>query len=101
MSSRENEQALLDKCILVALSDNGFALPHFSALDANVFMVASKLVKYSHPIESERLRSFATSYFEKTGTSPTSSDVLLKNGSVPGLPRFRQMLELSLNKAKP
>lgn len=95
MPSREQENMLLGRCLQVATKQDD-SLVSFDLNDAEAFVVASKLVKYSYPVASENLGNFAASLFLSLNKSPSPVESLLIANAIPLLPRFRSMLEALL-----
>lgn len=92
MNARDYEESVLVRC-LASASAKSAAL---NADEANIFLLASKLVKVNYPIAAERLDAASADYFKSTQMRPMNSEDVVRAGLVPGLPRFRQMLEFRL-----
>jgi hypothetical protein len=89
MDAREKEENLLVKCMQVGLLQP----TKVDEIDANIFLVASKLIINSFPVESARLKDVGINYLSGTGTVPMKCEELIRSRFITSLPRFKQMLE--------
>ena len=93
MNARDLEAALLARCVLTATASKTAAL---DKREANIFMLASSVVRSRFPQESKRLRQASEEYFAAAPTDRLSSEEVVRSGWVLNLPRLRAMLEKQL-----
>lgn len=95
MDPRDTEHAMLERCALVARSENAVAA---DAREANVFRLAGMVVRSQFPAPSARLRDAGERYFVTHPDEMLSAAQVLKNNWIVGLPRLRDMLSHRLTK---
>lgn len=93
MDSREVERALLNRCAAVAKGELAYA---DDQREANVFRLASMILRSELPAEAARLMAASNMYFQVHPADRVASETILKNGWVMSLPRLRSMLTMLL-----
>lgn len=94
MNSRDVEAALLSRCAEVAQER---VLAACDQREANVFWLASMVVKSRFPQESLRLMRVSEQYFAMHPDERVAPAEMVCKGWVMGLPRLRDMLTHHLN----
>ncbi len=89
LTARETEFALLARCKAIALKTEVNAKDQ---REANVFMIAAKVLESSFPKESKNLALANETYFAQHPNQRLSSSGIVKSGWVQSLPRLRDML---------
>ncbi|SOY40326.1 conserved hypothetical protein [Cupriavidus phytorum] len=95
MGSRAEESKTIQRCVEAAL---GLASP-VSRREANVFRLASMILRPRFPSESRRLWAICEEYFALHPSDLIESAQIVRNGWVVSVPRLRDSLELQLNRA--
>ena len=95
MNARETERHLIARCIDVA---NGRDEPPHDQREANVFALASMLIRSTHPRQSQRLVEVADLYFSKNPASRVPAADMVRREWVVGLPRLRDLLGYELKR---
>jgi len=89
MSSRDHEHQLLMRCAQAARGNTRAQ----KSDEANLFRLASQLVKSSYPAEATRLARASDEFFKAHGdTGRMRFPDMVQSGVVRDLPRFRNML---------
>lgn len=96
MSSRDVEQTLLSRCAAAARGELARATDQ---REANVFRLASMVLRPRMPLEAERLLTVSESYFSQHPTDLVASGDVVRNGWVLSVPRLRDMLTMRLRNA--
>jgi len=94
MSARQGESGLLEFCAGVARDD--FSKPG-DKIQANVCRVAAMLLRTDYPEASKRLDEASDAYFTLHPEDLVSSEDVLNNGWIIGLPRFKDLLSRKLS----
>lgn len=94
MTPRDAESALLDRCSVVARAAAQLAQDQ---REANVFRLASMVVRTQFPGEATRLLRASESYFASHPNEKLPPDAVVKLGWVLSLPRLRDMLSRRLS----
>ena len=93
MSARGLESKLLTRCASVARAQDDLARDQY---EANVFRLASMLVRSRFPHESARLMRASDRYFLLHPGDRLAPDEVVRQGWVLSLPRLRDMLNHQL-----
>lgn len=96
MSSRDVEQTLLSRCAAAA---NGELARATDQREANVFRLASMVLRPRMPSEADRLLTASESYFNQHPADLVASGDVVRNGWVLSVPRLRDMLTMRLRHA--
>ncbi len=89
MTARDVEAKLLTRCAAVARE---VAPPAQDQREANVFRLASMVVRSAFPRESDRLMRGSEHYFAAHPNEVLNLGEVVRNGWVMNLPRLRDML---------
>jgi len=89
MKARDVEAALLTRCAAVAREAAPAAQDQ---REANVFRLASMVVRSKFPRESDRLMLASEQYFAAHPNDSLVADAVVRNGWIVSLPRLRDML---------
>ena len=93
MTSRDVERALLNRCAAAAMGE----LAHASdQREANVFRLASMVLRPRMPSEAARLMTASERYFKQHPSDLLASGDVVRNGWVLSVPRLRDMLTMQL-----
>lgn len=92
MTARENESALLDRCVGIALG----ASDVHDGREANVYRLAGMVIQSRYPDAARALLAASESYFARHPTDRLPSAEVVRHGWVSNLPRLRDMLSLRL-----
>ena len=93
MNAREQESALLDRCLLVARHRQSVAA---NGTEANVFRLAGSVLRSRLPVEASRLKQASADYFAQHPDERLSAEDAIRRGLVVSLPRLRDMLSHQL-----
>lgn len=93
MTARDDERDLLDRCAAAA---KGGPVDAVDQREANVFRLASMVLRPHLPAESTRLRAASEQYFQQHPADLVESAQVVRNGWVFSAPRLRSMLTLQL-----
>ncbi len=96
MLSRDVEQTLLSRCAAAAKGELARATDQ---REANVFRLASMILRPRMPSEADRLLTASESYFSQHPTDLVASGDVIRNGWVLSVPRLRDMLTMRLRHA--
>ena len=94
MTARSEEAELLERCMDAALGKLLFAC---DARDANVFRLASMLLRSGFPDQAAKLMSLSEAYFERCPQERLAAEDVIHKGWLYSLPRTRQMLTTALH----
>jgi len=94
MTSRDVERALLNRCAAAAKGELADATDQ---REANVFRLASMVLRPRMPIEAARLMTASECYFRQHPTDLLASAEVVRNGWVLSVPRLRDMLTMQLH----
>lgn len=94
MTARESESILLDRCSAVARMQEPSAQDQ---REANVFRVASMVVRSRYPKESAQLMYASERYFSLHPNEQLPTADVIRRGWILGLPRLRDMLNNRLS----
>ncbi len=94
MTARDVESALLTRCAAVAQEVGPTAQDQ---REANVFRLASMVVRSEFPRESNNLMLASEQYFARHPNESLSAGEVVRNGWVLSLPRLRDMLSHRLS----
>jgi hypothetical protein len=97
MSARENEERLLDRCLLASRDDFAHAADQ---REANVFCLAATVLRSQHPNEAHCLSQAGERYFAEHPQDRLASSLVLQNGWIISLPRLRDMLSFKLSRTQ-
>lgn len=89
MNARQTEAVLLKRCTDAARQ------PTLAAADqreANVFLLASMIVRSGYPDESKNLKAASEKYFARHEGDRLSASAVLKNGWIISFPRLHGLL---------
>ncbi len=89
MTARDVEAALLTRCAAVAREAAPAAQDQ---REANVFRLASMVVRSAFPRESDRLMLASEQYFAAHPNDSLPTGAVVRNGWIVSLPRLRDML---------
>lgn len=89
MTARDVEAALLTRCAAVAREAAPAAQDQ---REANVFRLASMVVRSAFPRESDRLMLASEPYFAAHPNDSLPPGAVVRNGWIVSLPRLRDML---------
>ncbi len=89
MNARDQEFALLTRCAVVAQQP---VLQAQDQREANVFRVASMVLRSRFPLESQTLLQASEQYFSQHPEDKLEAVEVVKKGWVSNLPRLRDML---------
>lgn len=93
MTARESESALLARCAMAA---QGHAAVAQDQREANVFRLASMLMRSRSPLAASRLMQASEQYFSRHPEAQLPAEEVLHRGWVFSLPRLRDMLSPQL-----
>ena len=93
MTSRDVEHSLLSRCAAAA---TGKLARASDQREANVFRLASMLLRSRMPSEAARLMTASESYFSQHPTDLLASAEVVRNGWVLSVHRLRDMLTMQL-----
>lgn len=93
VKAREVEAALLARCSFVAREPSQTA---HNQREANVFRLASMVVRFEFPNESQGLLRASQQYFDQHPTERLEPSDVVNRGWVSNLPRLRDMLSRTL-----
>lgn len=93
MTARDEERDLLNRCAAAAKGEVTGAVDQ---REANVFRLASMLLRPRLPAESTRLMTASERYFRLHPSEQVESAQVVRNGWVLSVPRLRDMLTLQL-----
>ncbi len=93
MTARDIEEALLTRCAAVAREAASAAQDQ---REANVFRLASMVVRSEFPRESDRLMWASERYFAANPNDSLLPGAVVRNGWIVSLPRLRDMLSQRL-----
>jgi hypothetical protein len=96
MTARDDERDLLNRCAAAA---KGEVLGAADQREANVFRLASMVLRPRLPAESTRLMTASEQYFRQHPAEQVESAQVVRNGWVPSVPRLRAMLTMQLRLA--
>jgi hypothetical protein len=94
MNARETEAALLSRCTSVAQEAHPTAR---DGKEANVFRLAAMVVVSRFPLASTRLMQASNRYFAQHPDEQLPPEVVVRNGWVLGMSRFRDRLNRQLS----
>ncbi|WP_454763807.1 hypothetical protein [Cupriavidus campinensis] len=94
MTARDEERDLLNRCAAAA---KGELMGAADQREANVFRLASMVLRPRLPAESTRLRVASEQYFHQHPAELVESAQVVRNGWVMSVPRLRDMLTLQLH----
>lgn len=97
MDIRQSETELIEKCVWLATGKQHHAT---NSKEANIFLVASSLVKSLHPQASGLLGVASSSYFEVYPDQKMDVQHILKQKWIVSLPRLKSRLCARLSQAK-
>lgn len=92
MTARDTETALLARCVLAAKG----GAPARDQRDANVFRLASMVIRPDFPRESTSLMQASEQYFARHPAERLSPAEVVRNEWISSLPRLRDMLSRRL-----
>lgn len=95
MNSRDLEDSQLQRCVAVA---RGVTDAARDQQDANVFLVAAKVLQSRYAVESGRLFAASERYFERYPAQRLTSADVVRHHWVVSLPRLRDMLSQKLER---
>jgi hypothetical protein len=95
MNSRDLEDSQLERCVAAARGATGVARDQ---QDANVFLVAAKVLQSRYVAESGQLRVASERYFDRHPAERLTSAEVVRNHWVVSLPRLRDMLSQKLER---
>jgi hypothetical protein len=98
MNSRDREDAMLNRCVEVALSKVA-PLEARNGREANVFRIAAMVIQSRFAVESQTLLECAARHFEKQPEDLRPAADVIRNGDVISLPRLRDSLTRKLRHA--
>lgn len=94
---RQSETQLLEQCLCVA---SGYPFVPVIQANANVFALASTLIRSQYPAEAQLLEEASQTYFEKNPDKRLDTASILKKGWIISLPRLKSMLTAHLQHKK-
>lgn len=98
MSARDVERSMLERCSVAASSS--YVLPATDQRDANIFRLASILLRSRFPVESQRLGAAADAYLTAHPDERVEPTELIRRRWIIGLPRLRDMLTAHLERTR-
>lgn len=93
MTSRDVEHAMLSRCAAAAKGELAHATDQ---REANVFRLASMVLRPRMPSEADRLMTASECYFRQHPADLLASAQIVRNGWVLSVPRLRDMLTMQL-----
>jgi hypothetical protein len=93
MTSRDVERTLLSRCAAAAKGELASAVDQ---REANVFRLASMVLRPRLPSEAARLMTASDCYFTRHPADLVASAEVVRNGWVLSVPRLRDMLTMQL-----
>mgnify|MGYP000885031106 CR=1 FL=1 len=93
ITAREREAWMLERCVAAA---QGMVDTASDRREANVFRVASMIVRPRFPRQAESLLQASDRYFAAHPGDKLGTQDVIRHGWTPGLPRMREMLSARL-----
>ena len=92
MTNTESESVLVSRCYDVATAKNDILeLGRFTYFDANLFLIAAKLICGVHPEESNKLKTAGKGILVRLKRAPASHEDLVRNNVVPRMEGFKDL----------
>jgi len=93
MDARAKEDFLLTKCLKAGSPGVLLQPAEFDVIDANLFILAARLINNALPSAASRLNEAGMNYLAMCGSAPMQCEEMIHSGLITSLPRFKQMLE--------
>lgn len=96
MSARDAEERLMVRCIAVVQAGRDVAL---NEREANVFRVASMILRSRFPVAAAALKAASDGYFAEHPTDLRHAEEVVREGWITSFPRLRDTLTARLEYA--
>lgn len=93
LTNTESESVLIERCYVVATAQTStLDITKFTYFDANLFLIAAKMIKGIYPEEAQNLRGAGIRILSHLKRAPASHEDLARNNAVPRMEGFGDLL---------